>query len=101
MTKMVMGDEHDHVADDVGADDDDDDDDDGDDGDPGTLSRCSGQSRGKCSAGRGKRWQGEAKREEVVDRTSRQTPVPLSTYARAELRCSPAWWHLTRQRQCL
>ena len=71
MTKMVMGDEHDHVADDVGADDDDDDDDDGDDGDPGTLSRCSGQSRGKCSAGRGKRWQGEAKRE-VVDRTSRR-----------------------------
>ena len=56
---MVMGDEHDHVADDVGADDDDDDDEDGDDGDPGTLSRCSGQSRGNCKAGRGKRWQGE------------------------------------------
>ena len=60
MTKMVMGDEHDHVADDVGADDDDDDVDDGDDGDPGTLSRCSGQSRGTAklaegSAGRGKK----------------------------------------------
>ena len=34
MTKMMMGDEHDHAADDdVGAGDDDDDDEDGDDGD--------------------------------------------------------------------
>ena len=33
MAKMVMGYEHDHAADDVGADDDDDDDEDGEDGD--------------------------------------------------------------------
>ena len=66
MTKMMMGDEHDHAADDdVDAGDDDDDDEDGDDGDVCTLSRCSGQSRGNCSAGRGKRWQGEVKRREV------------------------------------
>ena len=57
MTKMMMGDEHDHAADDdVGADDDDDDDEDGDDGDVCTLSRCSGQSTALAegSAGRGK-----------------------------------------------
>ena len=52
MTKMMMGDEHDHAADDdVGAGDDDDDDEDGDDGDV-----CRGHdSRPVASAGSARR----------------------------------------------